>query len=197
MRGTDTFAESLFTIRRLDDFVPKSHPLRSIRTMANQALVKMDRLLAQMYEADIKSGRPSIAPEKSLRAMLLQVLYSMCFGCRYTRGPIQGGTVAIGIRSSRRKKPYLVAARCRRRDYPHSEDNGRHEATQERHRIDSAARNSRLRYYEATQMTPYGQGYPRRLDHPFPLSNARQNRCRRPSIAPNLPPGTPCDLISS
>ncbi len=62
MRGTDTFTESLFTIRRLDDFVPKSHPLRSIRTMANQALVKMDRLLAQMYEADIKGGRPSIAP---------------------------------------------------------------------------------------------------------------------------------------
>ena len=77
MRGADTFTESLFTMRRLDDFVPKSHPLRSIRTMANQALVKMDRLFAQMYEADIKGGRPSIAPEKLLRAMLLQVLYSI------------------------------------------------------------------------------------------------------------------------
>ena len=77
MRGADTFTESLFTMRRLEDFVPKSHPLRSIRTMANQALVKMDRLFAQMYEADIKGGRPSIAPEKLLRAMLLQVLYSI------------------------------------------------------------------------------------------------------------------------
>jgi len=77
MRGADTFTESLFTMRRLEDFVPKSHPLRSIRTMANQALVKMDRLFAQMYEADIKGGRPSIAPEKLLRAMLLQVLYSL------------------------------------------------------------------------------------------------------------------------
>ncbi|MBB3011278.1 transposase [Cupriavidus alkaliphilus] len=77
MRGADTFTESLFTMRRLDDFVPKSHPLRSIRTMANQALVKMDRLFAEMYEADIKGGRPSIAPEKLLRAMLLQVLYSI------------------------------------------------------------------------------------------------------------------------
>ena len=77
MRGADTFTESLFTMRRLEDFVPKSHPLRSIRTMANHALVKMDRLFAQMYEADIKGGRPSIAPEKLLRAMLLQVLYSI------------------------------------------------------------------------------------------------------------------------
>ncbi|CAG9187712.1 IS5 family transposase [Cupriavidus pinatubonensis] len=77
MRGADIFTESLFTMRRLEDFVPKSHPLRSIRTMANQALVKMDRLFAQMYEADIKGGRPSIAPEKLLRAMLLQVLYSI------------------------------------------------------------------------------------------------------------------------
>ncbi|MGH8787596.1 MAG: IS5 family transposase [Cupriavidus necator] len=77
MRGADTFTESLFTMRRLDDFVPKSHPLRSIRAMANQALVKMDRLFAQMYEADIKGGQPSIAPEKLLRAMLLQVLYSV------------------------------------------------------------------------------------------------------------------------
>ncbi|WP_042876485.1 IS5 family transposase [Cupriavidus necator] len=77
MRGADTFTESLFTMRRLDEFVPKAHPLRSIRTMANQALAKMDRLFAQMYEADINGGRPSIAPEKLLRAMLLQVLHSI------------------------------------------------------------------------------------------------------------------------
>ena len=77
MRGADTFTESLFSMRKLDDFVPKSHPLRSIRVMANEALAKMDRLFAQMYEADIKGGRPSIAPEKLLRAMLIQVLYSI------------------------------------------------------------------------------------------------------------------------
>ncbi|MDN7450866.1 IS5 family transposase [Burkholderia multivorans] len=45
--------------------------------MANEALAKMDRLFAEMYEADIKGGRPSIAPEKLLRAMLIQVLYSI------------------------------------------------------------------------------------------------------------------------
>lgn len=38
MRGAGIFTESLFTMRRLDDFVPKAHPLRAIRTMANQAL---------------------------------------------------------------------------------------------------------------------------------------------------------------
>lgn len=45
--------------------------------MANTALEKMNGLFAEMYEADIKSGRPSIAPEKLLRAMLLQVRYSV------------------------------------------------------------------------------------------------------------------------
>lgn len=77
MRGADTFTESLFTMRRLDDFVPTDHPLRPIRAMVNQALIKMDGLFARMYEADIKGGRPSIAPEKLLRAMLLQVFYSI------------------------------------------------------------------------------------------------------------------------
>jgi transposase len=77
MRGTDTFTESLFTMRKLEDFVPADHPLRAIRKMANAALEKMNGLFAGMYEADIKGGRPSVAPEKLLRAMLLQVLYSV------------------------------------------------------------------------------------------------------------------------
>ena len=77
MRGADTFTESLFTMRHLDDFVPANHPLRPIRVMVNAALVKMDALLSGMYEADIKGGRPSIAPEKLLRAMLLQIFYSI------------------------------------------------------------------------------------------------------------------------
>jgi transposase len=77
MRGADTFTESLFTMRYLDDFVPANHPLRPIRVMVNAALVKMDALLSGMYEADIKGGRPSIAPEKLLRAMLLQIFFSI------------------------------------------------------------------------------------------------------------------------
>ena len=77
MRGADTFTESLFTMRHLDDFVPTNHPLRPIRVMVNAALIKMDALLSGMYELDIKGGRPSIAPEKLLRAMLLQIFYSV------------------------------------------------------------------------------------------------------------------------
>lgn len=77
MRGADTFTESLFTMRKLEEFVPADHPLRAIRKMASAALEKMNGLFAGMYEADIKGGRPSVAPEKLLRAMLLQVLYSV------------------------------------------------------------------------------------------------------------------------
>ena len=74
MRGADTFTESPFMLHRLEDFVPGNHPLRpirQIRQMVNEALGKMNALFAGMYEADIKGGRPSIAPEKLLRAMLL------------------------------------------------------------------------------------------------------------------------------
>ena len=64
-------------MRHLDDFVPANHPLRPIKQMVNAALLKMDALLGRMYAADIKGGRPSIAPEKLIRAMLLQVFYSV------------------------------------------------------------------------------------------------------------------------
>ena len=77
MRGADTFTESPFMLHRLEDFVPSDHPLRAIRQMVNEALGKMDGLFAGMYEAVAKGERPSIAPEKLLRAMLLQVFYSI------------------------------------------------------------------------------------------------------------------------
>ena len=77
MRGSDTFTDSLFSIKKLDDFVPASHPLRTIRAMVNDALTNLEDLFAGMYEDAAKGGRPSIAPQKLLRAMLLQVLYSV------------------------------------------------------------------------------------------------------------------------
>ena len=77
MRGADSYSESLFTTVKLEDFVPAKHPLRPIRTWVNDALAKMDARFSAMYEADIKGGRPSIAPEKLLRAMLLQILFSI------------------------------------------------------------------------------------------------------------------------
>ncbi len=57
--------------------MPADHPLRAIRQWVNDALTKMDARFSAMYEADVKGGRPSIAPEKLMRAMLLQVLYSV------------------------------------------------------------------------------------------------------------------------
>ena len=77
MRGADTYNEGLFTTVKLEDFVPSNHPLRPIRIWVNEALVKMEGKFSAMYEADVKGGRPSIAPEKLIRAMLLQVLYSV------------------------------------------------------------------------------------------------------------------------
>jgi len=77
MRGSDTTIESLFTMRTLEDFVPADHPLRPIRRMVNAALLSMQDNLSGMYADPLKGGRPSIAPEKLLRAMLLQVFYSI------------------------------------------------------------------------------------------------------------------------
>lgn len=77
MRGSDGYNESLFSTIRLEEFVPANHPLRPIRQWFNDALRQLDRKFSSMYERDVKGGRPSIAPEKLMRAMLLQVLYSV------------------------------------------------------------------------------------------------------------------------
>jgi hypothetical protein len=60
MRGSDTFTESLFTMRRLDDFVPPTHPLRPVRETVNVALKNIEPLLSGMYAADIKGGRTRV-----------------------------------------------------------------------------------------------------------------------------------------
>jgi transposase len=74
MRGTDAMQESLFMVAKLEDFVPADHPLRSIRLLVNEALARLNGLFNAIY-AD--TGRESIAPEKLLRALLLQVFYSV------------------------------------------------------------------------------------------------------------------------
>ena len=76
MRASDTFTESLFTMSKLEDFIPHSHPLRPIRNMVNEALTNLEGFLTSMYAAQSQGGRPAIAPEKLLRAML-RVLYSI------------------------------------------------------------------------------------------------------------------------
>jgi len=74
MRGPDAMQESLFTVAKLDDFVPTDHPLRAIRVLVNDALAAMNTRFNEVYA---NTGRDSIAPEKLIRALLLQVFFSI------------------------------------------------------------------------------------------------------------------------
>jgi transposase len=74
MRGTDERSGSLFSYVDLAAWVPKDHPLRAIREIANGALLDLSADFAAMYAP---LGRPSIPPEKLLRASLLQAFYTI------------------------------------------------------------------------------------------------------------------------
>ena len=74
MRGGDEQTGELFSYVNLEKRVRSDHPLRTIRGLVNEALVALEQEFAALY-API--GRPSIAPEKLLRAMLLQAFYSI------------------------------------------------------------------------------------------------------------------------
>lgn len=74
MRGADSKQEGMFSYVSPEARVPAKHPLRPIRAMVAEALVQMDRKLEKLYS---ETGRPSIAPERLIRALLLQVLYSI------------------------------------------------------------------------------------------------------------------------
>ena len=73
MRGIDDRQDGMFSYVSLEDRVPPSHPLRPVRTIVDEALAAMTAEFDAMYAIE---GRPSIAPERLLRALLLQVLYS-------------------------------------------------------------------------------------------------------------------------
>src|SRR5215475_249023 len=74
MRGTDQRSGSLFSYIDLEARVPKEHPLRRVRELTNDALLKLDKKFEELYS---KEGRPSIPPERLLRASLLQLFYSI------------------------------------------------------------------------------------------------------------------------
>src|ERR1035438_508717 len=74
MRGDDVFQDELFSYGGLGERVPTKHPLRRMREFADLALGKMSSEFEGLYS---KIGRPSIAPEQLLRALLLQMLYSV------------------------------------------------------------------------------------------------------------------------
>ena len=65
MRASDTYTESLFTMSKLEDFIPQSHPLRPIRKMVNEALAHLEGFLTSMYAAQSQGGRPAIAPREA------------------------------------------------------------------------------------------------------------------------------------
>jgi transposase len=74
MRGDDQHPDGMFSYRRPEERVPADHPLRPIRQMVDTALRELSPEFSRLYP---KTGRPSIPPEKLLRALLLQLLYSI------------------------------------------------------------------------------------------------------------------------
>src|SRR3954451_25020201 len=74
MRGLDDQRGSLFSYVDLEMRIRPDHPLRTIRRLVDDALASLDRAFADLYAA---LGRPSIPPERLLRAMLLQAFYSI------------------------------------------------------------------------------------------------------------------------
>jgi transposase len=74
MRGEDRRQGTMFSYVSLEQRVPANHPLRQLQPMVNQALSELSPRFEELYS---RVGRPSIAPEKLLRALLLQVLYTI------------------------------------------------------------------------------------------------------------------------
>src|SRR5664280_1919434 len=84
MRGEDEQQLGVFSYVSPEQRVPQDHPLRPLRAMADEAWRELQPRFSKLYA---KTGRPSIAPEKLLRALLLQVLY---FGAQ--RAHVDGAT---------------------------------------------------------------------------------------------------------
>jgi len=74
MRGDENKQASMFGYVTMEEMIPAAHPLRMVRQLVDVALGQMEPVLAGMYA---ERGRPSIAPERLLRAQLLLVLYSI------------------------------------------------------------------------------------------------------------------------
>src|SRR5215472_13969504 len=74
MRGMDHQQSTMFSYISAERRVPKDHPLRAVRVTVDAALSALGPRFDAIYAA---KGRPSIAPEKLLRALLLQVLYTV------------------------------------------------------------------------------------------------------------------------
>jgi len=74
MRGSDPKQDAVFSYVSPEERVPADHPLRRIRTLVDGVLKEMSPQFGKLYS---EVGRPSIAPERLLRALLLQIFYSV------------------------------------------------------------------------------------------------------------------------
>ena len=74
MRGEDSKQSSMLCLISPADRVPKDHPLRHVKVLADQALAGLSKQFDAMYS---RVGRPSIPPERLLKSMLLTALYSL------------------------------------------------------------------------------------------------------------------------
>jgi transposase len=74
MRSADETQDDLFCTKTLEELVPEQHRLRRLRPLVDEALKPLRAKLARLYS---HTGRPSIAPERLLRALLIQVLYGV------------------------------------------------------------------------------------------------------------------------
>jgi len=74
MRGEDRQQGAIFSYLTLERRIPAEHPLRAIRRLTDGALERISPELGKLYSS---TGRPSIAPERLLQALLLMVLYSV------------------------------------------------------------------------------------------------------------------------
>lgn len=73
MRGDDQQSGQLFSYVNIEERVAADHPLCAIKGLVNEALEALDSEFAAIYAS--RMGRPSIAPERLLRAVLLQAIY--------------------------------------------------------------------------------------------------------------------------
>ncbi len=74
MRGQDIQQADWFSYKTLEERVPEDHPLRLVRLLTNGLLLSMDDEFKKLYS---RTGRPSIPPERLLRASLLQIFYTV------------------------------------------------------------------------------------------------------------------------
>ncbi len=74
MRGTDKISGSLFSYVDIEDRIPGRHPLRQVKRIVDDALASLDAEFDRLYAAE---GRPSIPPERLMRASLIQILFSV------------------------------------------------------------------------------------------------------------------------